>query len=191
VHEDNCGIGALCDRKPLGYLTYRLSIEQTTTAESVINDKKIIFPVIFGRFIFRHSSHVMMNGIREGKREISVVIADDVEVIREMLKLTLSEIEGVNVKGVAEDGLEAIRLVLDLRPDVLVLDISMPFKSGIEVMREIRINDLSIDIIIFTVDAALRQASLNAGANFFLVKSELGKLIDIFEKLVDSKGFCH
>jgi DNA-binding NarL/FixJ family response regulator len=147
--------------------------------------------VIFGRFIFRHSSHVMMNGIREGKKEISVVIADDVEVIREMLRLTLSEIEGVKVIGVAEDGLEALRLVLDLRPDVLVLDISMPFKSGIEVMREIRINNLSIDIIIFTVDSALRQASLNAGANFFLVKSELGKLIDIFEKLVESKKFCH
>jgi DNA-binding NarL/FixJ family response regulator len=147
--------------------------------------------VIFGRFIFRHSSHVMMNGIREGSREISVVIADDVEVIREMLRLTLSEIEGVKVKGVAEDGLEALRLVLDLRPDVLVLDISMPFKSGIEVMREIRINNLSIDIIIFTVDSALRQASLNAGANYFLVKSELGKLIDIFEKLVDNKKFCH
>ncbi|MCI0663139.1 MAG: response regulator transcription factor [Acidobacteria bacterium] len=120
-----------------------------------------------------------------------MVIADDVEVMRELLKTTLSEIEGVKVKGVAEDGLEALRLVYDLHPDVLVLDISMPFKSGIEVMREIRVNNLSIDIIIFTIDSALRQASLNAGANFFLIKSELGKLIEIFEMLVGSRKLCH
>jgi|SRR5262245_7712260 len=133
----------------------------------------------------------MLNGLREGKKELSVVIADDVEVMRELLKTTLSEIEGVKVEGVAEDGLEALRLVHDLHPDVLVLDISMPFKSGIEVMREIRINDLRIDIIIFTIDSALRQASLNAGANFFLVKSELGKLIEIFETLVDRNRLCY
>lgn|GEM_PF-3079207 len=132
-----------------------------------------------------------MNGLLESKRELSVVIADDVEVMRELLKTTLSEIEGVKVKGVAVDGLEALRLVHDLHPDILVLDISMPFKSGIEVMREIRINNLSIDIIIFTIDSALRQASLNAGANFFLVKSELGRLIEIFEMLVDSRKLCH
>jgi len=133
----------------------------------------------------------MLNGLQESKSELSVVIADDIEVMRELLKTTLSEIEGVKVRGVAEDGLEALRLVYDLRPDVLVLDISMPFKSGIEVMREIRVTDLTIDIIIFTIDSALRQASLNAGANFFLVKSELGKLIEIFEMLVDSRKLCH
>ncbi len=133
----------------------------------------------------------MLNGLLESNRELSVVIADDVEVMRELLKTTLSEIEGVKVKGVAEDGLEALRLVYDLHPDVLVLDISMPFKSGIEVMREIRVNNLSIDIIIFTIDSALRQASLNAGANFFLIKSELGKLIEIFEMLVGSRKLCH
>ena len=133
----------------------------------------------------------MLNGLLKGKKELSVVIADDVEVMRELLKTTLSEIEGVKVEGVAQDGLEALRLVHDLRPDVLLLDISMPFKSGIEVMREIRKNNLRIDIIIFTIDSALRQASLNAGANFFLVKSELGKLIEIFESLVDRSRVCH
>jgi len=147
--------------------------------------------VIFSGFTFRQSRIAMMNGLLESRRELSVVIADDVEVMRELLKTTLSEIEGVKVKGVAVDGLEALRLVHDLHPDVLVLDISMPFKSGIEVMREIRINNLSIDIIIFTIDSALRQASLNAGANFFLVKSELGRLIEIFEMLVDSRKLCH
>lgn len=147
--------------------------------------------MIFSGFTFRQSSIAMMNGLLDSKRELAVVIADDVEVMRELLKTTLSEIEGVKVRGVAEDGLEALRLVHDLHPDVLVLDISMPFKSGIEVMREIRVNNLSIDIIIFTIDSALRQASLNAGANFFLVKSELGKLIEIFEMLVDSRKLCH
>lgn len=147
--------------------------------------------MIFADFFFRQSTLAMLNGLLESNRELSVVIADDVEVMRELLKTTLSEIEGVKVKGVAEDGLEALRLVYDLHPDVLVLDISMPFKSGIEVMREIRVNNLSIDIIIFTIDSALRQASLNAGANFFLIKSELGKLIEIFEMLVGSRKLCH
>jgi DNA-binding NarL/FixJ family response regulator len=132
----------------------------------------------------------MLNRLREDNQELSVVIADDIEVMRDLLKLALSEIEGVKVEGVAEDGLEALRMVHDLRPDVLILDISMPFKSGIEVMREIRRNGLAIEIIIFTIDSGLRQASLNAGANYFLVKSELGKLIEILGKMVESRNKC-
>lgn len=90
-------------------------------------------------------------------------------------------IVGFNVVGVAGDGVEAIRLVRELKPRVLVLDISMPLKNGIQVLKEIRAEDSSIVIVMFAGDSTplIRRICRIAGANYFLNKSQIIELIEI------------
>jgi len=69
--------------------------------------------------------------------KITVVIAEDDPAMRHILKKALGEIPGVEVIGEAKDGLEAVRLVKELAPRVVFLDIAMPGKDGLDVAREI------------------------------------------------------
>jgi DNA-binding NarL/FixJ family response regulator len=114
-------------------------------------------------------------------KETNIVIAEDSAALRILLKRTLSVIEGFNVAGTATDGVEAIRLVRELKPDVLVLDITMPLKDGIEVLKEIRGEIPSSVIVMFTSDPSPlnRKVCLEAGADHFLDKSQIIELIQI------------
>ena len=69
---------------------------------------------------------------------LSLVIADDEELAREKLRKLAEELPDVQVVGEAEDGPTALRLIDELRPDVVLLDLSMPGMSGLEVARRMR-----------------------------------------------------
>jgi DNA-binding NarL/FixJ family response regulator len=123
---------------------------------------------------------------REAKKQLRVVIADDSALMRRHLEFVLSKIEALVICGVAEDGAEAVLLIKELYPDVAVLDISMPYRTGIEVLREIRQDNHSTIIIMFTADLTpdLREVCFRAGANFFLDKGETAKLVEICKCLL-------
>jgi CheY-like chemotaxis protein len=162
---------------------------QTTTAESKNYDEKIILLLIVANSIRRHSLYVMENIQREDDRWLKIVVAEDAKGMRYLLQEVLLEVYGVVICGVAENGIEALRLIKEHRPDVVLLDISMPYMDGIQVMKEIRTQDQSTVIIIWTVDHSLRKFCLSAGADFFLQKTQIQKLIEILERLVEKKGF--
>jgi CheY-like chemotaxis protein len=124
---------------------------------------------------------------KNGNKALQVVIADDAEEIRVLLYLVLSELEGLAISGMAEDGKEALRMFKELQPDVMMLDVSMPEKNGIEVLQEIRKDDRATIVIIFTIDPQLREYSLKAGANYFFSKNEIGDLVEIFQELLERR----
>ena len=103
-----------------------------------------------------------------------------------LIQRLLSVITGFVVVGTATNGVEAIELVKSLKPHVLVLDFSMPHKNGFEVIKEIRKDDSSTVIIVFTADPSpfIRDMCLDAGANFFLDKSKVMELIDICNQIL-------
>ncbi len=68
---------------------------------------------------------------------IRVLIIDDEKPSRDELKFLLAEMEGIEVTGEAEDGIEAVRMIAKLEPDILFLDIQMPEMSGIELAESI------------------------------------------------------
>jgi|688.fasta_scaffold67083_5 two-component system chemotaxis response regulator CheB len=71
-------------------------------------------------------------------RRIAVLVADDSALYRQMLLNVLSHVPGVDVVGVAHDGLDAVAQAESLRPDVVTLDVSMPRLDGLGALRELR-----------------------------------------------------
>jgi DNA-binding NarL/FixJ family response regulator len=99
-----------------------------------------------------------------------VLIADDRAQARDGLRALLATVAGVEVAGEAADGLEAVRMVEEHRPDVVLMDAIMPLLDGPEATRRIKARWPGIRVIVLTVNAGYRQAALAAGADGFLVK---------------------
>lgn len=118
-------------------------------------------------------------------KELRVVLVDDSPHIQDYITRALRGIKGCEVVGVAGNGDEALSLIRMLNPDVVLLDVSMPVKSGLEVLRELREENSEVIIIMFTGDSTpdLKHACLAAGANYFVTKTEFRELIDILTEL--------
>jgi DNA-binding NarL/FixJ family response regulator len=104
---------------------------------------------------------------------IRVILADDHAVVRQGIRDFLEASGKITVLAEASDGLEAMRLVREHRPDVAVLDIQMPGQSGIEVTRAIRAERLPVGVLILTAfdDPPYVTAVLQAGANGYVLKT--------------------
>jgi two-component system, NarL family, response regulator NreC len=104
---------------------------------------------------------------------IRVVLADDHAVVRAGVKAVLSTAKDIQVIGEGTNGREAINLVERLKPDVLVMDLSMGEMDGISATKEIVDKKLSSKILILTMHAeeAFLVKVLEAGASGYLVKS--------------------
>lgn len=119
-------------------------------------------------------------------KDLRIVLVDDSPLIRDYLDATLAKIERCQVVGMAADGLEALTIIRTLRPHVVVLDIMMPHRNGIDVLREIRKEDSNMVIIMFTADPSvvLEDICLKEGANYYLGKTEVLDLVAICKELV-------
>ncbi|MBN9621313.1 MAG: response regulator transcription factor, partial [Actinobacteria bacterium] len=108
---------------------------------------------------------------------IRVVLADDQAVVRDGLTLLLSASDDIEVVGAAGDGAEAVRLVLELTPDVALLDLRMPELDGAQVTAELAGRTPSVRVLILTTyadDDAILPA-LRAGAVGYLTKDASGE----------------
>jgi DNA-binding NarL/FixJ family response regulator len=116
-----------------------------------------------------------------------VFIADDSKAVVERLADLLKEVPGVQIVGRAGDVPQAIRSILETKPDAVILDLQMPGGSGLEVLRAIRPTHPSVYVLICTnfPYPQYREECLAAGANFFLDKSaEFEKIPAIFRDLI-------
>ena len=104
---------------------------------------------------------------------IRVVLADDHAVVRKGIREFLTEPGDIEVVAEAADGAEAIALLEQEQPDVAVLDIQMPKRSGIDVCRHVRAQRWPIGILILTAydDDPYVLAVLQAGANGYVLKT--------------------
>jgi len=84
-------------------------------------------------------------------KRIKVMIADDHSMVREGIMNLLELDENLDVVGFAKDGVECIKKLAELNPDVLLLDINMPNMNGIEVLQELRSRRLQVKVIMLTI----------------------------------------
>lgn len=101
-----------------------------------------------------------------------IVIAEDHTILREGLKALLSLNLDLEVVGEAEDGREAVRTALEFKPDLMLMDLSMPRMNGIEAIKEIKKQHPEIKILVLTVYKTEEYvlASLQAGADGYILK---------------------
>ncbi|MGI6783076.1 MAG: response regulator [Aminivibrio sp.] len=104
---------------------------------------------------------------------IRILLADDHPLTRSGLAAWLEKEEGMELAGLASDGESAWKAVLDLSPDLAMLDIEMPGGSGIEIASRIRKEGLKTNVLILTAYSAHQyvMASVRAGAKGFILKS--------------------
>lgn len=105
-------------------------------------------------------------------RPITVLVADDHTIVRTGIRHVLESEPGFVVVGEAGNGSEAISLASELRPDVVVLDITMPDQSGLEVAARLRIDGSATRILILSMhnNAEYVLESVRAGAHGYLLK---------------------
>lgn len=103
-----------------------------------------------------------------------IVLADDHVLFRRGMKKIIENMPGMEVVGEANDGIELIKMINNLAPDLALLDISMPNLSGIEALRDIRRISPKTKILILTMHKSREYLyhSISAGANGYLLKED-------------------
>ena len=123
---------------------------------------------------------------------VRVLVVDDQRIVREGLALLLRTTAGVELVGAAENGRQALDLVAELAPDVVLMDLRMPELDGVEATRAIRAAHPAVQVIVLTTysDDESVFAALRAGARGYLTKdAEADELCLTVENLLaDARG---
>ena len=109
-----------------------------------------------------------------------VVVADDHAIVREGLKRIVSSIAGMQVVGEAADGTEVMQRVRELEFDVLMLDLSMPGRSGMELIKLVHAEKPKLRILVLSMHQELQYAvrSIKSGASGYLTKESAPALLE-------------
>jgi DNA-binding NarL/FixJ family response regulator len=121
-----------------------------------------------------------------------ILIADDHEVVRSGLRAIMTTRADWVVCGEAADGRDAVALALKMKPDIAIVDYSMPVMSGLEVSRRVKSHQLHTEVLIITMHESeeILTEVLLAGVRGFLLKSDARcHLVAAVEALLDHRPF--
>ena len=126
---------------------------------------------------------------RTEMKNARLLIVDDHEIFRRGLRALLEPSSEWQICGEAVDGLDAVEQCKSLKPDIVVLDVSMPGLNGLEAARLIRRENPESKIVIITQHDSpqIRSAALEAGARAFVTKSAVGsELVSALRNLIQT-----
>ncbi|WP_035669807.1 response regulator [Bradyrhizobium liaoningense] len=121
-----------------------------------------------------------------------ILVADDHEVVRSGLRAIVETRSNWIVCGEAINGEQAVALALETRPDIAIIDYSMPLMNGLAVSRRLRSLHLRTEVLVLTMHETeeLLTEAISAGVRGFLFKSDARKhLISAIEALLDGKPY--
>jgi DNA-binding NarL/FixJ family response regulator len=128
----------------------------------------------------------------DGKTEITCLIVDDHEVVREGLRLSLSRAPHIRVIGEASDGASAVALAERRRPDVVIMDVRMPGMDGLDATKALLEHEPNMSVLIFTAysERSLLARGLESGAKGYILKEAPHEtLVRAIEKVAGGDSF--
>src|ERR1700688_205587 len=128
---------------------------------------------------------------RTQMKNARLLIVDDHEIFRRGLRALLEPSSEWEICGEAVDGLDAVEQCKSLKPDIVVLDVSMPRLNGLEAARQIKKENPDPQIIIITQHDSpqIRSAAIEAGAQAFVTKSAVAsELVSALRKIIRNLG---
>jgi two-component system response regulator NreC len=140
----------------------------------------------------RRTSAIGTGPKRSSARPVRVLLADDHPVVRRGLLALLAADQGFRVVGEAADGAETLRLVEELKPEIVVLDISMPHHNGLDVTRKLRRESPDVKVVVLTMHFAeeVARECLRAGARAYVLKSDADEdLLEAVRAVRDDRPF--
>lgn len=116
----------------------------------------------------------MLHNAAAAAAKKSIFIVDDHPVVRQGLALLINREPDLGVCGDAEEANSALRRIEELRPDLIVLDISLIGPDGLDLLKNIRARDSNLPVLILSMldEMLYAERALNAGANGFIMKQE-------------------
>ena len=124
----------------------------------------------------------------EGDKDLRVLVVDDHPAFRKALTSALRLVGDIEVAGEAGGGVAACEEAVELRPDVVLMDLSMPDLSGIDAMKKIHETQPGLPVVILTAhaDEGVERAAREAGASGFLAKgSGLQDLVVVLQEAAE------
>ncbi len=122
--------------------------------------------------------------VKDASKEISVVIIDDSDMVRQRLRAILNPRQGIEVVGEASDIAQGAELIAEFKPDVVIVDVMMPGGSGLELLEEIKREKKPPVVVVLTnyPYSVFRKKALELGAAHFMAKSsEFGRIAEVVE----------
>lgn len=125
-------------------------------------------------------------------KKIKIVIADDHPIFRKGLRKIIEADNEIEILGEAENGESALNKILDLKPDIALLDIDMPKLTGIQVLKELKKRKVNIKTIFLTVysDESIFDEAMNLGILGYVLKdSAISDIINCIKSVADEKYY--
>jgi DNA-binding NarL/FixJ family response regulator len=125
---------------------------------------------------------------------IRVLLADDHTIVREGVRLCLEAMGDIEVVAEAEDGQAAVSLAAQLRPDVAVVDLTMPRLNGVEAIRQIKRDVPSVEVVVLSVhdsEAYVVQALRAGAAGYVLKRNAATELAAAIRAAHDGQAYLH
>ncbi len=125
-------------------------------------------------------------------QKIRIVMADDHPIFRSGLRQIIEEDKNIEILGEADDGKDALELIYTLNPDIALLDIDMPVKTGLDVLRELNSKKLKPKVIFLTVfaDEDIFDEAMELGISGYVLKdSAISDIIDCIRTVAAGKYY--
>lgn len=121
-----------------------------------------------------------------------ILIADDHEIVRRGIRALLESEPDLRVVGEAADGVQTVEAVRRLQPDILVLDLMLPEKTGLEVLQHLAESNVATAVIVFTMysNEAYAVEALKYGGRAYVIKnSDTDELITAIRDVLDGQRY--
>ena len=123
---------------------------------------------------------------------IEILLVDDHAIVREGIRRIIDDTNGITITAEASTGQEALELIWKEKYDLVILDISMPGKNGLQTLKEIKKYDAKLPILMLSMHAEEQYAmrAIKAGASGYLTKeSASDQLVSAIRKIYDGKKY--